>query len=137
MTRIIAGVARGRRLRVPTSGTRPTTDRVREAQAEGACKAVAILSGNRNFPGRVHPDVELSFIMSPPLVIAFGLAGDAQRNLATEPVQTGANGQPVFLQDLWPTHEEIAEHVARGLQPQDFRRDFEIASANPIDDHSE
>ena len=103
-----------------------------QAQNAGQSKAVAILSGNRNFPGRVHPDIELSFIMSPPLVIAFGLAGDAQKNLADEPVQTGANGQPVFLKDLWPTHEEIAEYLARALQPQDFRRDFEIATANPL-----
>ncbi len=110
----------------------PLTAPIVQAQNAGHSKAVAILSGNRNFPGRVHPDLELSFIMSPPLVIAFGLAGDAQRNLATDPVQAGANGQSVFLQDLWPTHEEIAEHVARGLQPQDFRRDFEIASANPL-----
>ena len=110
----------------------PLTAPIIQAQNAGASKAVAILSGNRNFPGRVHPDLELSFIMSPPLVIAFGLGGDAQKNLATEPVQTGANGQPVYLKDLWPTHEEIAEHLQRGLQPKDFKRDFEIATANPL-----
>ena len=110
----------------------PLTAPIVQAQNTGHSKAVAILSGNRNFPGRVHPDLELSFIMSPPLVIAFGLAGDAQKNLATEPVQTNAVGQKVFLKDLWPTHEEIAEHLARGLQPQDFKRDFEIATANPL-----
>ena len=109
----------------------PLTAPIVQAQNTGASKAVAILSGNRNFPGRVHPDIELSFIMSPPLVIAFGLAGDASVNLAEQPVQT-VNAQPVFLKDLWPTHEEIAEHLALGLQPQDFRRDFEIATANPL-----
>ena len=109
----------------------PLTPPVAQAQKAGASKAVAILSGNRNFPGRVHPDIELSFIMSPPLVIAFGLAGDAQKNLAQEPVQV-VNGQAVYLKDLWPTHEEIAAHLAQALEPQDFRRAFEIASANPL-----
>ena len=110
----------------------PLTAPIVQAQNAGQSKAVAILSGNRNFPGRVHPDIELSFIMSPPLVIAFGLAGDAAKNLATEPVQTDANGKPVFLKDLWPTHEEIAEYLGRGLQPQDFQRDFAIATDNPL-----
>ena len=110
----------------------PLTAPIVEAQNTGASKAVAILSGNRNFPGRVHPDIELSFIMSPPLVIAFGLAGDARKNLATEPVQIGADGQAVFLKDLWPTHEEITEHLALGLKPQDFAQDFKIATANPL-----
>jgi len=110
----------------------PLTVPIVQAQQQGTSKAVAILSGNRNFPGRVHPDIELSFIMSPPLVIAFGLAGNAQKNLATEPVQLGAHGQPVYLRDIWPTHEEIAQHLAKGLQPQDFKRDFEIATANPL-----
>lgn len=110
----------------------PLTAPIVQSQNTGASKAVAILSGNRNFPGRVHPDIELSFIMSPPLVIAFGLAGDAKKNLATEPVQVTTGGQPVYLKDLWPTHEEIAEHLALGLQPQDFKRDFEIATGNPL-----
>lgn len=110
----------------------PLTASIVQAQNAGQSKAVAILSGNRNFPGRVHPDIELSFIMSPPLVIAFGLAGDAAKNLATEPVQTDANGKPVYLKDLWPTHEEIAEYLARGLQPSDFQRDFAIATDNPL-----
>ena len=109
----------------------PLTEPIRQAQAEGAGKAVAILSGNRNFPGRVHPDLELSFIMSPPLVIAFGLAGDAERNLRDEPVQTAPDGRPVHLRDLWPTSEEIDAHVAAAGDPDDFRRDFEIASRNP------
>ena len=110
----------------------PLTEAVAQAQRQGAAKGVAILSGNRNFPGRVHPDIELSFIMSPPLVIAFALAGDAARNLATEPVQTAPDGQPVYLSDLWPTHEEIAEHLHQGLEAADFRRDFQIAAANPL-----
>ena len=109
----------------------PLTEAVKAAQAQGAAKAVAILSGNRNFPGRVHPDIELSFIMSPPLVIAFGLAGDAARNLHQDPVQTTPDGRAVYLHDLWPSHAEIAAYVALGAQPADFARDFQMASQNP------
>lgn len=112
--------------------TGPLTAPVRDAQAAGAAQPVAILSGNRNFPGRVHPDLELGFIMSPPLVVAFGLAGDAERDLSREPVQHDASGAPVYLRDLWPTREEVAAHLARARDPQDFRRDFAIASRNPL-----
>ena len=112
--------------------TGPLTQPVRDAQRAGQSQGVAILSGNRNFPGRVHPDLELSFIMSPPLVIAFGLCGDAQKNLATEPLQTAPNGQAVYLKDVWPTHEDIAAHVALGANPDDYARDFARASANPL-----
>jgi aconitate hydratase len=110
----------------------PLTPPIRDAQTAGQSKAVAILSGNRNFPGRVHPDLELSFIMSPPLVVAFGLAGDAERNLQTEPVQQAPDGRAVYLKDIWPTREEIATHLALGADPADFRRDFKIASRNPL-----
>ncbi|MEH3086049.1 MAG: aconitate hydratase AcnA [Xylophilus ampelinus] len=110
----------------------PLTDPIREAQVAGQSKAVAILSGNRNFPGRVHPDIELSFIMSPPLVIVFGLAGDAERNLREEPVQTTQDGREVRLADLWPTDEELAAHAALAGDPLDYSRDFEIASRNPL-----
>ena len=109
----------------------PLTEPVRQAQRAGQAKAVAILSGNRNFPGRVHPDIELSFIMSPSLVIAFGLAGDAARNLRSEPVQHLADGRPVFLADLMPTREEVQAALALGMHPQDFGRDFARATLNP------
>ena len=110
----------------------PLTAPVKAAQEAGETKAVAILSGNRNFPGRVHPDIELSFIMSPPLVIAFGLAGDASRNLREDPVQITAEGHLVFLQDLWPTREEIALHLALSADPADYQKDFAVASQNPL-----
>ncbi len=109
----------------------PLTEPIREAQREQHCKAVAILSGNRNFPGRVHPDIELSFIMSPPLVVIFGLAGDAARNLRTEPVAVTADGRGIRLEELWPTREEITAFAALAANPQDYRRDFAIASRNP------
>lgn len=110
----------------------PLTDPIRNAQVAGESKAVAILSGNRNFPGRVHPDIELSFIMSPPLVVVFGLAGDAERDLREQPVQTTAAGRDIRLYDLWPSNDELDAHVALAGNPDDYARDFEIASRNPL-----
>ncbi len=110
----------------------PLPPQIRDAQLDGVSKGVAIVSGNRNFPGRVHPDLELSFIMSPPLVIAFGLAGDASKDLSKEPIQVLPNGQEVYLKEIWPTREEIQEHLSRALDVNDFKRDFKIASENPM-----
>ncbi len=110
----------------------PLTEPIKAAQEKHVSKAVAILSGNRNFPGRVHPDIELSFIMSPALVIAFGLTGDAERDLSREPVQTLADGKQVFLRDLWPDTAEVQSYLQRALSADDFRRDFDIASGNPL-----
>ena len=104
---------------------------VREAMAAGAVHPVAVLSGNRNFTGRIHPDLDLGFLMSPPLVIAFALAGDAERDLSQEPVQTRDDGQAVYLRDLWPSDADIDAALAQGLQPGDYRAAFKIASANP------
>lgn len=112
--------------------TGPLTEAIRAAQLTGQAKAVAILSGNRNFPGRVHPDLELSFIMSPPLVVAFALAGDSARNLQTEPVQFAPNGQAVDLKAIWPTREEIDHHLALAADPSDYQREFELASRSPL-----
>ncbi|MGF9649387.1 aconitate hydratase AcnA [Pseudarthrobacter oxydans] len=109
----------------------PLTTAINKALSGGGSEPVAILSGNRNFPGRVHPDVELSFIMSPPLVVAFALAGDAKRDLSTEPVQHLEDGTPVFLKELWPTREEIDALVREANDPADFRRDFVIAGRDP------
>lgn len=109
----------------------PLPDAIRRAMAGGQVHPVAVLSGNRNFPGRVHPDLDLGFLMSPPLVIAFALAGDAARNLRDDPVQQLPDGQPVLLADLWPSHDEIEACLALGLRADDFARDFDRASANP------
>jgi aconitate hydratase len=103
-----------------------------EAQKAQQIQPVAILSGNRNFPGRIHPELELAYIMSPPLVIAFGLAGDASKDLSQDPIQVLDNGIPVYLKDIWPTHAEIQQHVTQALDATDFRRDFIIAKANPM-----
>lgn len=110
----------------------PLTPEISQAQQTGASKAVAILSGNRNFPGRVHPDLELGFIMSPALVVAYGLAGDAGKDLQSEPVQVTAGGRPVFLQELWPTQEEIEHCEKIAMSPGDYPRDFAQAARNPL-----
>ena len=110
----------------------PLPEVVRQAMALGQVHPVAVLSGNRNFAGRVHPDLDLGFLMSPPLVVAFALAGDAERNLRDEPVQQAADGQPVGLGELWPTDAEIDACLALGLRADDFRRDFARASATRL-----
>jgi aconitate hydratase len=104
---------------------------VRTAQAAGEIQPVAVLSGNRNFPGRVHPDLDLGFLMSPPLVIAFALAGDAERDLGVDPVAIAPDGTPVYLRDLWPSREEVEQLVSTALSPGDFPQAFARASLNP------
>lgn len=114
---------------IGNSGPLPAV--IRTGMDAGRIHPVAILSGNRNFAGRVHPDLDLGFLMSPPLVIVFALAGDAERNLRDEPVQAAPDGTPVWLRDLWPGEAEIDAALAQGLDPQDFARDFARATANP------
>ncbi|MBO1111375.1 aconitate hydratase AcnA [Bordetella petrii] len=109
----------------------PLPEVIARAAQAGHIRPVAMLSGNRNFPGRIHPDLDLGFLMSPPLVVAYALAGDAERDLGAEPVGTARDGQPVFLHDLWPTREEVESCLAAGLDSADFRRDFQIALRNP------
>ncbi len=114
---------------IGNSGPLPVA--VRDAMAKGAVHPVAVLSGNRNFTGRIHPDLDLGFLMSPPLVIAFALAGDAEKDLSREPVQSAPSGHPVHLADLWPSEAEIDAALAAGLRPDDYPAAFKIASANP------
>jgi aconitate hydratase len=110
----------------------PLPEVIAATQSAGQSKAVAILSGNRNFPGRVHPDIELSFIMSPMLVVAYAIAGDAARNLADAPVGQTESGQPVWLHELVPSRAEVEAALAQALDARDFAQAFEQASANPL-----
>jgi aconitate hydratase len=109
----------------------PLPEVIRSARAAGSIHPVAVLSGNRNFAGRVHPDMDLGFLMSPPLVIAFALAGDAEIDLTQEPLQTDAQGRAVHLRELWPAREEVNALLAASQDPTDFKRKFTIASRNP------
>jgi aconitate hydratase len=108
------------------------TPAVQEAQAQGRIKPVAVLSGNRNFPGRIHPDLDLGFLMSPPLVIAFALAGNAELDLGRDPVQVSPEGKPVYLHELWPGRDEVDRLLGEALRADDFPRAFAHASLNPV-----
>ena len=100
--------------------------RVENAAAARFVRPVAVLSGNRNFPGRVHPSIEDSFLASPPLVVAYALAGDFDRDMASDPI----GPQQVRLRELWPSAEEIDATVAAAVRPEDFRDAFAAAEAN-------
>lgn len=102
------------------------------AGQERGSAPVAILSGNRNFPGRVHPDLDLGFLMSPPLVVAFALAGDAAVDITSAVLGTAPDGTPVRLADIWPDHAEIEATAAAAISPGDYARDFAHATVNPM-----
>ncbi|WP_075214192.1 aconitate hydratase AcnA [Mongoliimonas terrestris] len=86
--------------------------------------AAAVLSGNRNFEGRVNPDVRANYLASPPLVVAYALAGSMQIDLATEPLGTGSDGQPVYLKDIWPSSKEIAEFIRQNVTKEIFEKKY-------------
>jgi len=82
---------------------------------------VSVLSGNRNFEGRIHPDVRMNYLASPPLVVAYALAGTMDIDLATDPIGTGSDGRPVHLADLWPDGREVADVIRASLSSDEFR----------------
>ncbi len=102
----------------------PLQPEISAAIAEGDLVAAAVLSGNRNFEGRISPDVRANYLASPPLVVAYALAGDMNIDITTEPLGTGSNGQPVYLKDVWPTQKEIAELVERTVTRDAFMRKY-------------
>ncbi|MGA3157537.1 MAG: aconitate hydratase AcnA [Steroidobacteraceae bacterium] len=84
----------------------------------------AVLSGNRNFDGRVHPEVKMNFLASPPLVVAYALAGSLDLDLNTEPLGTDASGKPVYMKELWPSAQEVADAVRQCITSQMFRQSY-------------
>jgi aconitate hydratase len=102
----------------------PLKPEISAAVKSGDLTAGAVLSGNRNFEGRVHPEVRLNFLASPPLVVAYALAGTLDIDLTTEPLGTGSDGQPVFLADVWPTDQEVQELLKRSIDSQMFRASY-------------
>ncbi|HEX8300807.1 aconitate hydratase AcnA [Sphingomonas sp.] len=92
---------------------------------------VAVLSGNRNFPGRVHPDIGSSFLVSPPMVVAFALAGDTWRDIANDPIGTAPDGTHVMLAAIWPDSAEIEAVLAGARDPADVQASYAAAEANP------
>ncbi|HND50775.1 MAG TPA: aconitate hydratase AcnA, partial [Pirellulaceae bacterium] len=110
----------------------PLPDAVAKAVTDADLVASAVLSGNRNFEGRVNPHVKANYLASPPLVVAYALAGSTDRDLATEPLGVGGDGQPVYLKDVWPTREEINDAIERCVQPEMFERQYAHAfDSNP------
>jgi aconitate hydratase len=91
----------------------------------------AVLSGNRNFEGRISPQVKANYLASPPLVVAYALAGSLNLDLATEPLGTGKDGKPVTLADIWPSAEEIRGAVEANLSPEMFRRRYADVFTGP------
>ena len=90
--------------------------------------AVSVLSGNRNFEGRVNVDVRANYLMSPPLVVAYALAGRIGHNFDTDPLGKDKTGLPVYLKDIWPTQQEVAESIAKGLSSESFRKEYSTVS---------
>ncbi|WP_158746872.1 aconitate hydratase AcnA [Acidisphaera sp. L21] len=93
--------------------------------------ATCVLSGNRNFPGRVHPQVEAGFLASPPLVVAYALAGDMNRDIRADPLGHTADGRPVFLHQLWPSGADIDLALAASCEPDDYAAAFAQAHRSP------
>jgi aconitate hydratase len=92
----------------------------------------AVLSGNRNFEGRINPHIKANFLASPPLVVAYALAGSVDVNLMDEPVAKGTGGVPVYLRDIWPTQREVDETIERSLGPDSFTKEYaNVAEKNP------
>ena len=110
----------------------PLPQAVEEAITGHDLVAASVLSGNRNFEARVHQNVKANFLMSPPLVVAFALAGRVDIDLTNEPLGTGKDGKPVYLRDLWPSLEEIRDAMQSALKPEIFRKLYsDFAEQNP------
>lgn len=114
---------------IGTSG--PLTRPIAEAMEVRGILPVAVLSGNRNFPGRVHPLLEAGFLASPPLVIAFGLVGHVNLDITRDPIGRSPTGEEVRLTDLWPSDEEIDATLARAQDRSDYPVAYTEAEANP------
>ena len=102
----------------------PLIPAVSAAIAEGNLAVCSVLSGNRNFEGRIHPETKLNYLASPPLVVAYALAGTMDTDLAADPLGTGSDGQPVYLRDIWPSAAEIGEVIASCLRPEMYIREY-------------
>ncbi len=102
----------------------PLPEDIARAVSENNLIVAAVLSGNRNFEGRVNPLVKANYLASPPLVVAYALAGTVDLDLTAEPLGVGKDGEAVFLKDVWPTNDEVAEAVAKNLTSETFKRQY-------------
>ncbi len=102
----------------------PLDDAIVDAIEDNKLVASAVISGNRNFEGRVHANVRSNYLASPPLVVAYALLGNVRADITTEPLGTGSDGKPVYLKDVWPTNKEIADVIASSLSRDQFLRRY-------------
>ena len=103
----------------------PLGAEIQDAIDAGGLVTASVLSGNRNFEARVHPEIKANFLMSPPLVVAYGIAGRVDVDFTTEPLGHTETGDAVYLKDIWPTRQEIAEMIAAAVDRQTFRETYE------------
>jgi len=109
----------------------PLDPRIARLIADGDLVVASVLSGNRNFEARVHVDVKANFLMSPPLVVAFALAGTVARDLTREPLGKDRDGKDVYLRELWPTQAEIAALLSAASDPEEYRENYSRFDQNP------
>jgi aconitate hydratase len=102
----------------------PLPPEISKGIGEGDLVVASVLSGNRNFEGRVHPEVKMNYLASPPLVVAYALAGTVDIDLTTQPLGKGGDGKDVFLKDIWPTNKEIGDVIARTIGPDMFKQNY-------------
>jgi aconitate hydratase len=102
----------------------PLKPEISEAVRSGDVVACSVLSGNRNFEGRVHPEIKMNFLASPPLVVAYALAGSLDIDITTEPLGLGKDGKPVYLKDVWPSAQEVAAAVASSVDSAMFKKGY-------------
>ena len=102
----------------------PLPEPVQNAVRSADLLVAAVLSGNRNFEGRIHQEVKANYLASPPLVVAYALAGSMRKDLTREPLGTGSDGKPVFLRDLWPSQQEISDCIAQNISAQLYRENY-------------
>jgi aconitate hydratase len=110
----------------------PLPPEVAKAVTENQLVAAAVLSGNRNFEGRIHPQVRANYLASPPLVVAYALAGTVDIDLDSEPLGKDRSGRPVYLRDIWPSQAEVAQAMERAIRPEMFRESYaNVWDGNP------
>ena len=102
----------------------PLPDEVSKGIADNDLVVASVLSGNRNFEGRVHSEVKMNYLASPPLVVAYALAGTVDIDLSQDPLGTGTDGNPVFLRDIWPSNQEISDFILRTVGPEMFTKNY-------------
>lgn len=104
----------------------PLQPHIAEAVDQGDLVVASVLSGNRNFEARVHPQVKMNFLMSPMLVVAYALVGRVDVDLTNDPIGYDPNGQPVYLADIWPSQEEITETIQQCMRTEDFQKVYDV-----------